>query len=137
MIRNLAVLPLRIFALVFAALVPLLASVSAQDASGPETVSTIEVEGEAIPPLIANEVFAARNAFLRPQLSPDGRTMVLLQMTKSGKSLQLTAIETATGEKVDGINFAVNNLINWVEWIDNDRVLINVLGFRKVNQLYC
>ncbi|MEO1488997.1 MAG: S9 family peptidase [Pseudomonadota bacterium] len=79
-----------------------------------------------IPALIPTKAFAGRSSFWGAELSPDGNTLTLFQSVKD--KLQLTAIDPRTREAMKGVTFGEGNFVEWTRWVDNDRMLINVMS---------
>ncbi|MEO0690068.1 MAG: S9 family peptidase [Pseudomonadota bacterium] len=92
-------------------------------ASITEEEGRASAEREAVPPLIETKAFAGRVKFWDADLSPDGNTLTLFQMT--GNNLQMTAIDPRTGEAINAVNFEPGTFVEWARWIDAERMLIN------------
>ena len=105
------------------------AAFAQEPAASPDEAAAIETAApsEAIPPLIPTEKFAGRIGFWGAKLSPDASVMTIFQ--KAGKNLQMTVIDPRTREPINAINFAPGTYVDWVEWIDNDRMLINAESY--------
>lgn len=77
-----------------------------------------------IPPLIPTETFAGRPGFWGPELSPDGTVLTLFQPV--GEKLQMTVFDPRTRKAINAINFGDGISIQWLRWIDSDRMLMNI-----------
>ena len=77
-----------------------------------------------IPPLLPTELFAASISLWEPQLSPDGTAMTFFERTSD--KVRLRTIDPRTGDAIDAISFAPGSFVDWLRWIDKDRMLVNV-----------
>ena len=57
------------------------------------------------------------------ELSPDGQTMAFFQTVDD--KLQMTVVDPRKREVINGITFGKGAGVEWIRWIDNDRMLIN------------
>lgn len=91
----------------------------------PTRAQDLAIDSDAdIPPLLATGHFASAIALWEPQLSPDGTAMTFFERT--GEKVRLRTIDPRTGEAIDSIAFAPGSFVDWLRWIDNDRMLVNV-----------